>query len=257
MRSTPSGAQEAGQRDRVVAAPAALDPVGGRDAHEERELRRPDRADGAHDLEQEAGSGPRTSRPSRRSPVRQRREERVGQQVAVRGVELEDIEARPRRAARGRRERRRPRPSSSAPSSAAGTGWPGANGNGPGPTGRPAALARCERPAALPRRRRGGLASGVGELEPRHRALRLHEGGDPRQRLGVGVAPEAEVGGRDPPLGEDRGRLGDDQPGAAHRAAPEVHEVPVRRHSVDAGVLAHGRHADAVAERRRRAAGAE
>ena len=47
--------------------------------------------------------------------------------------------------------------------------------------------------------------------------------------------------GRDAPVGGDRGRLGDDQPGAAAGEAAEVDEVPVVGQPVGRGVLAHRR----------------
>lgn len=46
-------------------------------------------------------------------------------------------------------------------------------------------------------------------------------------------------------------RAGHHQRRTAERAAAQVHQVPVVRHSVDRGVLAHGRHRDAVAQGQR------
>ena len=63
------------------------------------------------------------------------------------------------------------------------------------------------------------------------------------------VAPQAEVLRADSTLGNDRRRLGEHERRAADRELSEVDEVPVVGESVDARVLAHRRHADAVAER--------
>ena len=61
--------------------------------------------------------------------------------------------------------------------------------------------------------------------------------------------PDPGVVGADPALGRDGARLGDHEPGAADRAAAEVHEVPLGRQAVRRRVLAHRRDGDAVAER--------
>ena len=61
--------------------------------------------------------------------------------------------------------------------------------------------------------------------------------GEPRGDLRV--VPDAGVVRADAPLRHDRGRLGDDQPGAAACERAEVHEVPVGRHAVDQLVHQH------------------
>ena len=92
------------------------------------------------------------------------------------------------------------------------------------------------------------LAAGVREL---------HAGGAPcactnrtirRKRVDMRVLPDAEIFGADAPFGGDRGRLGEHQPGAADGPAPEMHEVPVVGEAIDARVLAHRRHDDAVGQ---------
>ena len=50
------------------------------------------------------------------------------------------------------------------------------------------------------------------------------------------------------PSGSDRRRLGEDEAGAADRAAAEMHQVPVVREAVLARILAHRRDDDAVAK---------
>ena len=129
-------------------------------------------------------------------------------------------------------------------------GVPLGEGQGAGPDRRPAAATLHHGPAAAPGRLGRGLASGVRELDRGSGPLLGDEacGGSPRHRVRVG--PQARVVGADPALGKDGARLGDDEPGAAHRAAPEVDEVPRVRQAVARRVLAHRRDGDAVAQRR-------
>ena len=93
------------------------------------------------------------------------------------------------------------------------------------------------------------LASGVGELQPDHRTLRVHEVGDATPGGDLLVVPDAGVVRRDAAIGSHAGRLGDDQACAAARERSEVHEVPVGRDAValDDRVLAQRRHPDAIA----------
>jgi hypothetical protein len=64
----------------------------------------------------------------------------------------------------------------------------------------------------------------------------------------VFIFPNPEILRADPPLGQNRRGLTENEPGAADRAAPEVHEVPVVRKPVLARILAHRRDDDAVAQ---------
>ena len=107
-RSTPSVAELRGERDGVLERPAALDPVAGGDAHDQRELGRPGGADRLDDLEQQPRAPGEVAAVGVAALVRERREELV-QQVAVRGVELDAREAGRVRAPGGRGERRRRR----------------------------------------------------------------------------------------------------------------------------------------------------
>lgn len=87
------------------------------------------------------------------------------------------------------------------------------------------------------------------ELNARHRPLRLHELRDSRQRLGMVVAPNADVARRDPTLGHHGRRLDDDQRHTAGRATPQMHEVPIVGETIARDVLAHRRHRDSIAKR--------
>ncbi len=134
-----------------------------------------------------------------------------------------------------------------------GRGVLGGEGQGAGADRRPAVLLVGGEgaPALDPGPLGGGLAPGVAELDHRDGALRLQEGGDPPEGLGLGVVPEPEVVRADAPLGADGGGLRDDQPGAARGPRRQVGEVPVRRDSGGlAGrrraVLAHRGHPDPV-----------
>ncbi len=59
------GAQQGSEFDRFVDIPAAFDPIRGRNAHEEREFFRPNRAYGVHHVQHEAGAVLRSCRRSR------------------------------------------------------------------------------------------------------------------------------------------------------------------------------------------------
>src|SRR5262249_3882524 len=71
---------------------------------------------------------------------------------------------------------------------------------------------------------------------------------DARERLNMSIGPEAEILWTDPASRFDRRRLGNHQSCPAHRAAAEMNEVPIVCHAVLAGVLAHGRNENAIAE---------
>ena len=72
---------------------------------------------------------------------------------------------------------------------------------------------------------------------------------DTRQELDVLVLPDAGIVRGDTPRGFHRGRFGEDECGAADGAATQMHQVPIVEEAVLAGVLAHRRHGDAVAQR--------
>ena len=89
--SQPAPAQQARERDRVVVREAAVAPVVGRDADGHRPLLRPHGAAGGEDLEREARAVLERAAVLVGAHVRQRRQERR-QQVAVRHVDLEEVE---------------------------------------------------------------------------------------------------------------------------------------------------------------------
>ena len=93
-----------------------------------------------------------------------------------------------------------------------------------------------------------GLAAGVRQLDAGDRALLVDEMRGAGERLEMPVAPDTQVLWGDAAFRRDRGGFGEDQAGAADGAAGEMHEVPVVRHALAGGILAHGRDADAVAK---------
>ena len=179
--------------------------------------------------------------------VRQRREELV-QQVAVRGVDLDGVEADRDSSAGGVGERLHDL--ADLLDGEGGRCVVPLEGDVGGRDGRPPAVVDRDRPGprgpgAVGRR----LAAGVGELDPDRGALAVHELDDPAPRLGLLVVPDPRVLRRDPALRHDGGGLGQHQPEPAGRPRAEVHQVPVVGHAVGRGVLAHRRQPDAVAQR--------
>jgi hypothetical protein len=123
----------------------------------------------------------------------------------------------------------------------------------------PAALVWLERIGTVCGTGLARLPARVGELDPRDAALVADELGDGSERVGVVVAPDAEVLRRDAPVRLDGGGLGHHETGATDGAASEVYAVPLGREAVLVltGVLTHRRHGHAVrylrpAQRQRR-----
>jgi hypothetical protein len=88
----------------------------------------------------------------------------------------------------------------------------------------------------------------VGQLNTRYRALLSQEGGDAGQKFDMFVLPDAVVLGGNAAASFHGGSFHDHQPGATGRAASQVDQMPVVGKTILTGVLAHGRHRDAVAE---------
>jgi len=98
-----------------------------------------------------------------------------------------------------------------------------------------------------------GLAPRVSQLDARDGSEGRDLGDDLRQRVGLGVVPNAQVRRADATLGAHRGGFGDDQSGTADRPAHQVGAMPVARDAdVVAGlvgrVLAHRCHPHPVRE---------
>src|SRR5688572_29526797 len=109
-------------------------------------------------------------------------------------------------------------------------------------------LACLQSSASFPRDVATCFPAGVRKLNACDCALAVEEVRDPRERLNVLVSPDAQIAWRDSAFRGDRGRLDKDEGCAADGATAEMDEVPVVRKSVTSGILAHGRHHDAIAE---------
>ena len=229
--------------------PPLLQPVGGRDAEEQRLVVGPHLPYGVHDFEGESGAVLVGAAVGVGAVVGVRGEELVDQ-VAVGAVDLGDLETGGQGPACGVRELAHDLPDLI-------SGQLGRHrvlvveGDRARRECLPPVCVRADRRAALPGPVGRGLAAGVCELDSRHRALRDEEARDAAEGLDLGVVPDAEVVRRDTALGRDAGGLDDDQPGAAGRAGRVVREVPVVRcaglRAFRGGrVLAHRGHPDPV-----------
>ena len=203
-------------RDLVDREPA-LDPVGRGQPDEQRLVVGPRGADGVGRLDEQPGAVLQRAAVLVVALVGQRREELV-QQVAVGGVQLDDVEAGVVGPAGGRGERR-----GDARDLVEGQRVrrrEAGERRGRRADGRPAALVR--RHGAAPGGERGErrrLAARVRQLHADQRAALVHEVGDPAPLGDVQVVPQPGVLRRDPPLGDHRGRLRDQQPEPAGRPA--------------------------------------
>ena len=118
-----------------------------------------------------------------------------------------------------------------------------------GRDGAPRAFAGAQRPAAHPVHMGRGLAARVRELDAEFRAGQ----GDgargvqhPPQRVFAGVGIKAEAAVRDAPLARHARRFQNDRRRARHGVVHDELQVPVRRAAVVGRILAHGRDGDAV-----------
>lgn len=89
----------------------------------------------------------------------------------------------------------------------------------------------------------------MGNLDRRHGAVRFDKFRHARQWRNVQVLPEPHIAWGDAAARFDCRRFDVHQPGPALGAAPQVNHMPIGRVTVLRGVLAHGRYADAVAQR--------
>ncbi|MNH06713.1 hypothetical protein D3C79_660900 [compost metagenome] len=114
-------------------------------------------------------------------------------------------------------------------------------GNLRGPHRHPATIVHLDAAMlAQPGPMGAGLAPGMGQLDAWHRALGGDETGDALQRRDLRVVPQAQVLRGNAPIGSHGSGFGENQAGATHRAAAQVHQVPVIGQAVDTGILAHG-----------------
>src|SRR6266849_6610415 len=102
---------------------------------------------------------------------------------------------------------------------------------------------------ACPRPVSAGLATGMRQLHPSHAALLMNKPDESSQRLNVIIHPDAQVLRTDPALGKNGRCFGKHQSSTAYCPAAQMHEMPVARVPVRAGVLAHRRNKYAVRKR--------
>ena len=207
---------------------------------------RPDLAHRVEDLEREAQAVLDRAAILVRAAVGQRRDE-AREQVAVRAVEFEHVEA-GALAALGRVDELR------LDQVHVGAGQLARHlavrevGNRRRRADIPGAL--IERPVdALPHQLGRAFAPGMTELQAELRGrVGVDEIDDPLPGRLLLVVPQARAAERDARLGRDAGHLGEDQPGAADGARAVMHEVPVARNAVLGRVHVHRRHDDPVVE---------
>jgi aconitase B len=89
----------------------------------------------------------------------------------------------------------------------------------------------------------------VGDLNTGHGAVFLDEGRYAREHRDVVVLPDSVIAGGDASTRLDGGGFHHYESGATYCAAAQVYQMPVRRESIDAGILAHRRHGDPIAKR--------
>ena len=238
--------EAAHQSHGVVGGPAVRNPIGGGNPEEQRQASRPRAAHRFRHLQRETHPVIQAAAVFVGAPIAQGREKLVDQ-VAVRAMDLDHVESRPQGARRslaeaigetvnfrlGERVRRR---------------VSGAERHGAGRRRLPAAFGLGQQTAAIPRPLRTAFSPGVRQLDARRRALAVQESRDASQKLDVLVFPDAQVVRCDAPACCHRRGLRANQPGAAHRAATQMYQVPIAGESVAGGVLAHGRNRDPVAQ---------
>ena len=236
-------------RDGVVDPKAAVDPIAARDARAERDSLGNGLAHRTGDEEREGQASLAVAAPAVLAPVRDGRLEAV-QQVAVRHVQLDGLEAEPH-----------------GPPDRIHEGAPHAldavlverGRNGPALVERerrrrdrlPGVLVGGEGGSSLPRPARRGLAAGMSDLDAEAGAGQGDRpGGGKHARHGalVGVRIKPRVAVRDAADALDGGGLHHDKPGARHGQGHEVLQMPVAHAAVIGRILAHGRDHDAVRE---------
>ena len=219
---------------------AALAPVGGRDPHRHRPVLRPDRPDRVEDLQRVAEPGGQRPAVVVGALVGQRGQE-GGQQVAVRAVQLEQVEAGPRRRLRRRDElipdRDQLRCVQLARHLAGRRSRAAATGRRP-PSCPRAAGRRCPPTSAWssPCARSGRAGCRSSRRCGRARSRRSGARRPPAPSCTVPVQPGVIRPGRG-----DADHLGHHQPGPAERLAAQVHEVEVAGHAVARRVHVHRR----------------
>ena len=90
--------------------------------------------------------------------------------------------------------------------------------------------------------------AGVRDLNTGHGTMLPDEFGDFPECRSLFPGPDSRIMGCDPSFGGNRGGFRHHQCGASDRPTPQVHKMPIRRHSIDGGILAHRGDEDPVPE---------
>ncbi len=244
--------QGLGQRDALLHVPATLDPVGGGDADAQRHRLRHHRLDRVEHLQHQPHAVLQRPAIGIAAPVAQRRQEFV-QQVAVRRMYFDEIQAESHRADRAVGEGLDDFGDAGIVEGFGHRVGFGIRKRGRRPRGPAARIVGRDRAAtAFPGLERRGLAPGMGKLDAHlRRRPAPHRGQRVRERGLGGVVVQAQVGPADPPARLDRGGFDDHQPGAGQREVAPMLHMPVAGFTVNRRVLAHRRHHDAVGQRQR------
>ena len=215
--------------------------------HAQREARGPSRPHALHDTEQEARAVLSAAAMFVGTPVAQRREEALNK-VAMRGVDLNQLESRPRRPPRGIGEIRSHLGYAGAVESARFAGqrppewrlsW---TADFPG-----FGIILGKMGPALPRRACAGLGPAMLELDARHSPHGADECGNARKRLDLAIFPKPGIAKRGTPPRRDGRRFDHHEPRATGSARAQRHEMPVARPTLDRRILAHRRDGNAIA----------
>ena len=195
-------AKMASESDGLIGGPAAFNPVGGRDADKEGEVGRPCGSDGIDDLQEEACAAFEAAAVSIGALIGERREELM-QQIAVSGMDLNEVEASGEGPLCRLREGRDhgvdaglvKRLRDSVVRSKGDCAWGG---------GLPATFRRWDSMfSACEGRGHGGFASGVGQLDAGANSLGMDEVDDALQAGDVVVLVDAQVVRRNAAFGND------------------------------------------------------
>ncbi len=106
-----------------------------------------------------------------------------------------------------------------------------------------------KRAPAFPRPRRARFEAGVRELNTGEATLFVDERNDFSKLAYVTIEIDAQVLRADATFGRDCGSFGKHESRAADGAASQMHQMPSVCIAVDAGILAHRRDGDTVAQR--------
>src|SRR6266481_2719836 len=238
------------QPNALVRPPARI--VLARKPHEQRLVRRPDRAHALGDLDRKSHAVEFRTAIFIGSRVGDRRQKLVDQ-IAVGRVDFEDVET-CRLGARGglapldrqiahlvmrqRASHRR----------VLGVGHRAGRNQFPAFPVKDLRLVATQRLAAFPRARQPRLAAGMTELDAGNRAVSLDEGCAPRQRRNEPIVPEPGIADRAAAIARHLGGFHDDKPCAALCVFAGVDEMPVGRKTLDRRILMHRRHDNTVLE---------